>query len=121
MTKGKLRVIGFTYADASQLRRLRRQSKAKFLLIGEDKPDSSMALTSQILAGDGRTLYHLQTALIFPNGNLIAVWPGYSRASLAQMQRMVRRRLGLSLRINLSAFPKKPQVGTCEHYGLPGP
>lgn len=121
MTKGKLRVVGFTYEGTSVVRQLARQAKAKFLLIGEDKQYSSLALTMQILADDGRTLYHLQTALILPNGHLAAVWTGYSRASLSEMQRIVRRRLGVSLRINLAKFPRKLQVGSGEMYGLPGP
>jgi hypothetical protein len=122
MLRGKVRVAAFTHGTYRELRQLVRQTGCKFLLLGEDNPYSTNELSDQILLGyNYRDLYHLHSALILPDRRLAMVWPGYSRASLAQMQRLVARYTNVRPRLDLSRFPKRRQAGDAEMYGLPGP
>jgi hypothetical protein len=122
MTRGKMRICAFTAADSyADLRLQKRLTGCKFLLLGDDEKYSLLGLIMQILVGyDSRDLHHLQNALILPNGTCAAVWPGYSRASLAQMERIVLRS-GIRLQLDLSKFPRQKQTGYAEMFGLPGP
>ena len=122
MVKGKMRVAAFSYQSPRILRVLAKAAGIRFLMLGEDGEGSSLGLINQILVGTNwRDLHHLQNVLILPDGTLGAVWPGYSRASLAQMQRIVGDRTGTRLHLDLSKFPRKIQSGQAEMYGLPGP
>lgn len=117
-TRGKLRIYGLTNASPKNLRRLRQSSGAQFTLLA----GNWTSFTNQILLGyNHRDLAHLQNALVLPGRRLAAVWPGYSRASFAQVQRIVREETGLNLRLRLSKFPATRQAGSIEMFGLPGP
>lgn len=122
MSKGKMRVAGFSYMSAADLRPIAKRAGVHFLFLGEDKQYSSMELIDQIrLGADGRDLYHLQSVLILPDGTLGGIWPGYSRASLAQVSRIIAKRNHARLHLDLSKFPRDAQRGVVEMYGLPGP
>jgi hypothetical protein len=118
-TLGKMRVVGLTDAPGKDLPRLVKESKAKFLLLGDEHSFSTYGLKMHLL--EGRTLYHLQTALILPSGKLIGVWPGYSRKSLEQVQKILQREVGVALGLKLASFPSKAKVGEGSMYGLPPP
>ncbi|HVT11790.1 MAG TPA: hypothetical protein VHE55_05955 [Fimbriimonadaceae bacterium] len=127
LTKGSMRVVGLTDGRAAQNRWLAKKYGIHFLLIGPDGTKEheldSMELFDALQLDGGMfqgAIGNLQNAIILPNGKLMAIWPGYSRASLTQVQRIVRRYGGRPLSFPVSSFPRRRQVSHMGLYGEPG-
>lgn len=127
LTKNSMRVVGLTRATMKDNKRLAKKYGIQFLLLGQDgikEHDFDGEGLYQELQLDGGmfqgAIGNLQNALILPNGKLLAIWPGYSRASLTQVKRMVRRYTGKQLSLDVSKFPRRRQVGRMGLYGEPG-
>ncbi|RYZ15144.1 MAG: hypothetical protein EOO70_07135 [Myxococcaceae bacterium] len=68
-----------------------------------------------------RAYSYLGNALLLPSGRFTHIWSGYNRWTLKRMQSDALRYARVRLRLDLSKFPKKLQVGKIVHYGLGGP
>lgn len=114
--KPKVRVVGIMGGIYAGVPAFVKKRHIPFLVVCDSTMTTKFPLFKTVLSKDWDAT-EFTSALIVSPGKVLQVWKGYSRHTVNEMVRILRKSAGMHLKIRTSWLPAKLTVGGTDMYG----